>query len=169
MFPIKIPPAKTMEESDGSDESKMVRMMLLLETLGNRLDKIENERSVGSPVPPPPARTGSVFAGPRKQGKVLTMSSLDAKPMQHRDSGMKRSFVHAMQKNALDGHNRVRFPSARDMKRANQPLDEKETFSRLEALFTQWGYRLLWQLSHAEQASGRIRSEEVKLDYLGGI
>ena len=98
-----------MKESDGSDESKMDRMILLLEMLGNRLDKIKTERSVGYPVPPPPARKGSVLAGPSNQGQGLTMSSLDAKPMQHHESGMMISFVHAMQQNALDGLNRVRF------------------------------------------------------------
>ena len=141
--------------------------MMLLETLGNPLDKIETERSVGSPVPAPPAQAESLFAGPHNQGQDLTMSSLDAKPMQHRGSGMRKSFVHAMQHNALDGLNRVRFPAIRDMKLAIQPFDGKETYSGLGAPFNQWGFRFLWQLSHAQQESGEIRSEEVKLDCLG--
>ncbi|CCI10095.1 unnamed protein product [Albugo candida] len=115
-----------MEESDGSDESKMDRMMMLLMTLGNRLDKIETERSVGSPVSAPPARAESLFAGPRNQGQAI-----------------------------------------RDMKLAIQRFDGKEAYSGLGAPFTQWGFRFLRQLSHAQQASGGIWSEKVKLDCLG--
>ncbi|CCI10740.1 unnamed protein product [Albugo candida] len=138
MSPTKIPAAKTMEESDGSDESKMDRMMLLLEKLGIRLDKIETERSVGSPVPVPPMRAESLFAGPRNQGHGLTMSSPDAKPMQHRGSGMVRSFVHAMQHNAIDGLKRVRFPEIRDMKIAIQPFDRKGHTRDLKRRLPNW-------------------------------
>nr|CCA22466.1 Mitochondrial Carrier (MC) Family putative [Albugo laibachii Nc14] len=82
-------------------------------------------------------------------------------------SGMRRSFVQAMQNDALDGPNHIQFPAARDMQLAIQPFDGRETYSGLGAPFTQWGYRFLRQLSHAQQASGGIWSEEVKLDCLG--
>lgn len=127
--------------------------MLLLKILGNRLDKIEKietARSVGSPVPPPPAQTESVFTGPNNQVvQGLTMSSLDAKPIQHREGGMRRSLVHGMQRDALDGLKYARFPAARDMKLAFQQFDGKVRYSGLEAPFTQWVYRVLRQLSHA--------------------
>ena len=65
----KILSAKNMDESDGSDEQEIDRMMMLLETFGNRLDKIETEQSISSPVPAPPTRTESIFAGPSKPRK----------------------------------------------------------------------------------------------------
>ena len=80
---------------------------------------------------------------------------------------MRRSFVQAMQNDALDGPNHIQFPAARNIKLAIQPFDERETYSGLEAPFTQWGYSFLRQLSHAQQASGGIWNEEVKLDCLG--
>lgn len=49
MSPAKIPLADTMEEFDWPDESKMDRMMLPLNTLLHRLEKIETERIVGLP------------------------------------------------------------------------------------------------------------------------
>nr|CCA26923.1 conserved hypothetical protein [Albugo laibachii Nc14] len=95
------------------------------------------------------------------------MSSLDARPVQHQVNGMRRSFVHAMQNDALDGINHIKFPAARNIKLAIQPFDERETYSGLEAPFTQWGYSFLRQLSHAQQASGGIWIEEMKRDCLG--
>nr|CCA18060.1 AlNc14C44G3619 [Albugo laibachii Nc14] len=75
MSPNKIPSANTKEESDGADESKMDQMTMLLEMLENRLDKIETERSVGSPIPEPPAQGESVFTGENEQGQGLIMTS----------------------------------------------------------------------------------------------
>nr|CCA17210.1 conserved hypothetical protein [Albugo laibachii Nc14]CCA23685.1 conserved hypothetical protein [Albugo laibachii Nc14] len=72
-----------------------------------------------------------------------------------------------MQNDALAGLSRVRFPTARDMKLAIQPFDGKEVFSGLGAPLTQWGHRFLRQLSYAQQASGGIWSEEIKVDCLG--
>ena len=72
----------------------------------------------------------SVFGGWINEVQGLTMSSLDARPMQQRGNRMRQSFVQAMQNVALEGHNRVRFPTERDMKLAIQPFDGMEVFLR---------------------------------------
>lgn len=46
MSPTKIQQAKTMEKCSRPDDSHMYRMMLMLETLGNQLGKVETEQSV---------------------------------------------------------------------------------------------------------------------------
>nr|CCA27391.1 AlNc14C521G12036 [Albugo laibachii Nc14] len=132
MSPTKISSAKTREESDRADESKMDRMMMLLEMLGNRVDKIETERSAGSPTAEPPVQVESVFTGHINQGQGLTMPSLAARPVQHQGSGIRRSFFHAMQNDVLDGLNHIKFPAARDVKLAIQSFDGRETYSDLE-------------------------------------
>nr|CCA27272.1 AlNc14C496G11926 [Albugo laibachii Nc14] len=84
MSPSKNPPAKTMEESDEAVEAKMDQIMKLLQRLGNRLDKHEVERSVGSPVPASPIRDERVFGARISEVQGLTISSLEEKTMQQR-------------------------------------------------------------------------------------
>nr|CCA17849.1 polyprotein putative [Albugo laibachii Nc14] len=115
--------------------------------LGNRVDKIETERSVGSPTPEPPTQDETIFTGQINRGNGLKMSSLAARPVQDQGRGMRRSCVHAMQNDALDGLNH-QISRSKDMKLAIHPLDGRETHSKL-------------------QASGGMWSEEVKLDCLG--
>ena len=65
-----------------------------------------------------------------------------------------QSFVQVMNNDALEGLNRMRFPTARDMKLAKQPFDGEEVYLGLGVPFTRWGHRFLRQLSYAQQASG---------------
>nr|CCA17021.1 AlNc14C29G2742 [Albugo laibachii Nc14] len=96
MGPPKIPPVKTIEDSEGEDESKMDQMMKLLQTLGNRLDELEVECSVIPPVPVLPKRGESVFEARINEVQGLKKSSLDASPMQQRGNRMGQSFDQTM-------------------------------------------------------------------------
>lgn len=87
MSPTKIRQAKIMEKFDRPDESNMDRMMLMLETLENRLGKVETEQSVGFFVPAPPLWTESVS---------ICWATKDS--------------FHAMKHNALYGLTRVGIP-----------------------------------------------------------
>nr|CCA27027.1 AlNc14C444G11691 [Albugo laibachii Nc14] len=70
-----------------------------------------------------------------------TMSSLGGRTTQQRGNHLGRSFVQAMNKDALEGLHRVRFPTARDTKLAIHSFDGKEAYLEPGAPFAQWGHR----------------------------
>lgn len=121
-----------MRQSDGPDESKMNRMMILLETLGNRLGNIETQRS-GAPRTRRTHSNGEGIAGTSNHGQGLTMSALDTKPMQHREAGIGEALTMTRNINVLDGLNRDIY---KGYQASLHPFDGKETYAGLEAPFT---------------------------------